>query len=147
MGSLPLWMDTALTPSKMTSPELSTKDVWRVLGCNFCAKKSSVQEQPATSGAEPIKAIGCERCLRENEQLVNVIFTDECSVVMENHSKITFHDMWEQPKVKGHPKHPRKVYVWAGVSKTLVSTIFLFLGPSWDSYVSVSSFLMLCRFK
>lgn len=129
MGSLPLdlWMDTALIPSKMTSPELVR--YFKGLGCSFCAKKSSVQEEPATSGAEQNKPIGCARCQRENGQFVNVIFTDECLVVMENHSKITFHDMWEQPKVKGQPKHPWKVQVWTEVSQTLQSTIFPVLWP------------------
>lgn len=42
-----------------------------------------------------------EQCLKDNEQFDNVSFTDECSVLMENHSEITFHRKWEQPKVKG----------------------------------------------
>lgn len=101
-------MDTASYTIKDDFTRTSTIDISRGLGCSFCAKKSSVQEEPATSGAEQNKPIGFARCQRENGQFVNVIFTDECLVVMENHSKITFHDMWEQPKVKGQPKHPWK---------------------------------------
>jgi len=45
-------------------------------------------------------------CLRENEQFDDVIFTDECLVLMENHSKITFHCKWEHSMVEGQLKHP-----------------------------------------
>jgi len=47
-----------------------------------------------------------EKCLRENKQFDNLIFKDKCSV-----------HKWEQPKLKGKPKHPVKVHVWAGISK------------------------------
>lgn len=37
--------------------------------------------------------------------------------MLENHSKIGFHRKWEQPKLKGKPKHTLKVHVWVGISK------------------------------
>lgn len=58
----------------------------------------------------------------------DVIFTDECSVQMENHSKITFHHIWEQPRLKGRPKHPVKVHIWAGISKPGPTTLMIFEG-------------------
>ena len=48
--------------------------------------------------------------------------------MMENHSKITFHRKWEQPKMKGRPKHPLKVHVWAGISKRGPTKIMIFEG-------------------
>ena len=69
-----------------------------------------------------------EKCLRENEQFDNVIFTDECSVLLENHSKLSFHHKWEQPKLKGKPKHPVKVHVWAGISKRGPTELMVFEG-------------------
>ena len=69
-----------------------------------------------------------ENCLRENEQFDNVIFTDECSVLLENHSKLSFHRKWEQPKLKGKPKHPVKVHVWAGISKRWPTELMVFEG-------------------
>ena len=69
-----------------------------------------------------------EQCLQANEQFDNVIFTDECSVMMENHSKITFHRKWEQPRVKGRPKHPVKVHIWAGISKQGPTRLMIFEG-------------------
>ena len=69
-----------------------------------------------------------EKCLRDNEQFDNVIFTDECSVLLENHSKLSFHRKWEQPKLKGKPKHPVKVHVWAGISKRGPTELMVFEG-------------------
>lgn len=65
----------------------------------------------------------------ENDgQFDDVIFTDECSVCMENRAKICFRRKWEQPKLKGRPKHPYKVHIWAGISKRGASKILLFTG-------------------
>lgn len=36
-----------------------------------------------------------QKCLQDDEQFEDVIFTDECSVVLENHTKISFHCEWE----------------------------------------------------
>ena len=70
----------------------------------------------------------CEKCLQDKEQFDDVIFTDECSVLLENHSKISFHRKWEQPKLKGKPKHPLKVHVWAGISKRGPTRLIIFDG-------------------
>ena len=78
---------------------------------------------------EPNRIYQLDAHAAKERQFVSVIFTDECLVVMENHSKITFHDMWEQPKVKGQPKHPWKVQAWTEVSQTLQFTIFPVLWP------------------
>ena len=52
-----------------------------------------------------------------------------CSVyMMENHSKITFHRKWEQPRVKGRPKHLVKVYIWGGISKRGLTRLMMFEG-------------------
>ena len=79
----------------------------------------------------------CEKCLQDNEQF-DVIFTDECSVFLENHSKISFHRKWEQPKLRGKPKHPLKVHVWAGISKRGPTGLIIFDGiMDAEFYVSV----------
>lgn len=67
------------------------------------------QVLPADSGAKQNKVNGILRAVPE--QFEDVIFTDECSVLIENHSKITFHRKWEQPMVDGRLKHPLKVHV------------------------------------
>ena len=68
-----------------------------------------------------------EQCLRANEQF-DVIFMDECFVMMENHSKITFHRKLERPRVKGRPKRPVKVHIWAGISKRGRTKLMIFEG-------------------
>ena len=47
---------------------------------------------------------------------------------MESHSKISSHLWWEPPRLKGRPKHPFKVHVWAAISRRGVSKIAIFTG-------------------
>lgn len=75
-----------------------------------------------------------EKCLQDAEQFNDVIFTDECSVLLENHTKISFHREWEQPKLKGRPKHPIKVHVWAGISKKGPTKLLIFEGVMEASF-------------
>ena len=69
-----------------------------------------------------------QKRLQENEQFNYVIFADECSVMLENHSKISFHREWEQPTLKGKPRHPLKVHVWSGISKRGPTKLLIFEG-------------------
>ena len=48
--------------------------------------------------------------------------------MLENHTMISFHHEWEQPKLKGQPKHPIKVHVWSGISKRGPTKLFIFEG-------------------
>ena len=68
------------------------------------------------------------KCLEDRESFSDVIFTDECSVHMENHAKLSFRRKWEPPKMKGRPKHPYKVHVWAGISKRGATKVLIFTG-------------------
>ena len=52
-----------------------------------------------------------QRCLNNNDDFDDVILTDESSIQMEWHGKITFHRWWEPLRQKGIPKHPYKVHV------------------------------------
>ena len=81
-----------------------------------------------------------QKCLQENEQFDNVIFTDKCSIVLENHSKISFHREWEQPKLKRKPKHPLKVHVWGGVCERGSTKLLIFEGIT-DAKFYVSEIL------
>ena len=69
-----------------------------------------------------------EKCLWENEHFNNVISTDKCSVLLENHSRPSFHHKWEQPKCKGKPKHLMRVHAWAGISKRGPTELMMFEG-------------------
>ena len=70
----------------------------------------------------------CLKCEEDGETFDNVIFTDECSVHMEKHARICFRRMWEPPKLKGRPKHPYKVHIWAGISKRGATRVLMFVG-------------------
>lgn len=67
-----------------------------------------------------------QNCLQDDEQFEDVIFTDECSVVLENHTRISFHCEWEKPNLKGRPKHPLEVHVWGGISKRGETKLLIF---------------------
>lgn len=125
---------------EMTSPEL-TRRIYQQFGLHFSLNKVKRLRrklgwvQTATKYCQLIREPNrvkrlefSEKCLREGEQFDNVIFTDECSVLLENHSKLSFHRKWEQPKLKGRPKHPVKVHVWAGISKRGPTRLVLFEG-------------------
>ena len=70
----------------------------------------------------------CQRCIDTGENFDNVIFTDQCTVAMEQHARITFHRWWEPPNQKGRPKHPYKVHIWAGISRRGATNIAVFTG-------------------
>ena len=46
----------------------------------------------------------------------DVVFSDECTVQLESHRKITFYKKGQPIRYKMKAKHPPKVNVWAGIS-------------------------------
>ena len=56
----------------------------------------------------------CLEASRTNDNFANVIFTDECSVWMETHTKICFRRIGELPKQKPKVKHPYKIHACLG---------------------------------
>ena len=52
----------------------------------------------------------CLKALTEKDTFENVIFTDETSVQIQQHARLCFRKNGSQPKRKGRPKHPLKVY-------------------------------------
>ena len=77
---------------------------------------------------QPKRLEFAQRCLNDNDNFDDVIFTDESSIQMEWHGKITFHRWWEPPRQKEVPKHPYEVHVWAGISKRGATGITIFTG-------------------
>lgn len=68
------------------------------------------------------------KSLEERKSFNDVIVTDECSVHMENHAKLSFRRKWEPPKMKGRPKHPYKVHLWAGILRRGATKVLIFIG-------------------
>ena len=56
------------------------------------------------------------KCLENEEQFKDAIFTDECTVQLECHRKKSFRKTDAPRKLKYRHKHPPKVQVWAGIS-------------------------------
>ena len=68
----------------------------------------------------------CREALANNDTFDNVIFTDECSIQLDTHSRITFRKKGCPRKFKPRAKHPVKVHVWATISKRGPSQILIF---------------------
>ena len=68
--------------------------------------------------------------LIENDDLTfsDVIWTDECSVQLESHRKVTYHRKGEPARMCSKPKHPSKVHVWGGILKKGATSIVIFTG-------------------
>ena len=58
----------------------------------------------------------CQFLQSTNEKYENVIFTDECTVQLERHSRICFRRTRQCRRLKPRPKHPVKLHIWGGIS-------------------------------
>ena len=58
----------------------------------------------------------------------DVLWTDECSIQLEQHKRFCYRKKSEPPKPKPRPKHPCKVHVWAGISQEGKTPIVVFSG-------------------
>ena len=69
-----------------------------------------------------------DRVLLNELELNDVIWTDEYSVQLESHRKISYHKHGEPSKMVSRPKHPPKVYVQAEISAKGATAIVIFTG-------------------
>ena len=53
-----------------------------------------------------------DQVLSGDLEFKEVIWTDECSVQLESHWKITYRKEGQPMKMVSQPKHPPKVHVW-----------------------------------
>ena len=70
----------------------------------------------------------CKEQLKYNEEFTDVIFTDECSVQLEQHSRICFRKQSQPRKLKPRPKHPLKLHIWGGISSRGATRVIMFSG-------------------
>lgn len=70
----------------------------------------------------------CQRQINNKEQFRNVVFTDECSVQLEQHSKICFRKQRQPRALKQRAKHPTKVHIWGGISYQGATKVVIFSG-------------------
>lgn len=70
----------------------------------------------------------CVKCLQDDEYFENVIFSDESTVLLDKHGKVTFRKRNQPRKLKPRAKHPAKIHVWAAISCKGASSVVLFSG-------------------
>ena len=68
----------------------------------------------------------CERWIQSGEIFEDVIFSDEAIVQLNRHSRISYHLKGETRQCKPKPKHPTKLYIWAGISMRGATACVLF---------------------
>ena len=68
-----------------------------------------------------------DRVIADDLVMEDVIWTDECSVQLESHRKMTYHKQ-EPSRMVSRPKHPPKVRVWAGISAKGATSIAIVTG-------------------
>lgn len=70
----------------------------------------------------------CKQQIDNKEQFKDVIFTDECSVQLEHHSRLCFRKNRQPRALKQRAKHPVKVHIWGGISYHGATKIVIFTG-------------------
>ena len=68
------------------------------------------------------------RVLESGDTFHNVIFSDECSISLQQYRRTCYRKVDEPTKRKLKPKHPLKVHVWAGISRHGATEICIFDG-------------------
>ena len=85
-----------------------------------------------------------QRIVESGDTFHNVIFSDECSVSLEQYRRTCYRKVNEPTKRKPKPKHPLKVHVWAGISRHGATKICIFDGIMDANYSAISWRLHLC---
>ena len=70
----------------------------------------------------------CQKQLDNRENFENAIFTDECTVQLDHHGRLSFRKEKEQRVLKQRPKHPAKIHIWGGISIRGPTRIIMFTG-------------------
>ena len=74
------------------------------------------------------RLLWCQYLQRCKERFHNVIFTDECTVQLDRHSRLCFRKKRQCRKLKPRPKHPIKLHIWGGISFRGATNIIMFSG-------------------
>ena len=69
-----------------------------------------------------------QRVIDTSNTFHNVIFSDECSISLEQFRHTCYRKVGEPAKRKPRPKHQLKLHVWAGISRHGATNICIFKG-------------------
>ena len=56
--------------------------------------------------------------LDAKEKFQDVVWSDKCTVQLDNHSRVCFHQKKEPRKLKPRLKHPVKIHIWGNQFST-----------------------------
>ena len=90
------------------------------------------------------RVVWCQEQISKGDKFLNVIWTDECSVQLDNHGRLCFRRKQEKRKLKPRPKHPLKLHIWAGISSRGATPIVIFSGiltATWYCEILQEGFL------
>ena len=74
------------------------------------------------------RLVWCKEQLKSKENFANVIFTDECTVQLEQHSRVCFRKKLQKRTLKQRAKHPIKLHIWGGISARGATKVVMFTG-------------------
>lgn len=74
------------------------------------------------------RLVWCKEQLKSKENFADVIFTDECTVQLEQHSRVCFRKKLQKRTLKQRAKHPIKLHIWGGISARGATKVVMFTG-------------------
>ena len=74
------------------------------------------------------RVVWCKQQLDDREQFDDIVFTDKCTVQLDNHGRLCFRRRRQLRALKQRPKHPAKVHIWGGISSCGAMQIVIFSG-------------------
>ena len=69
-----------------------------------------------------------ERQRTNDTEFKDVIWSDECTIQLESHRRITFHKKGHLVTYRMKPKHSPKLHIWAGISYEGATNVVIFTG-------------------
>ena len=94
---------------------------WSAKKTRYCALITEVNKEKRMTWC-------LDRIAEGDLQLSDVIWTDESSIQLESHRKITYQKKSHPVHLAGRPKHPPKIHVWGGISSRGATPIVMFTG-------------------
>ena len=70
----------------------------------------------------------CKEEIKSKDNFADIIFSDECTVQLEQHGRLCFRKKKQPRKLKPRPKHPPKLHIWGAISFHGASQIVMFTG-------------------
>ena len=74
------------------------------------------------------RLVWCKAQLKSKENFADVIFTDECTVQLKQHSRVCFRKKLQKRSLKQRAKHPINLHVWGGIFARGAMKVVMFTG-------------------